>query len=139
MALKNGEKLYEYLGTDKKEQNAEAGKSATFDDLRAELLSNMSYVPPTSNVDAQTGLSSAIFWTSQGLNVLGQGIAANFKGIPVDPKPPRNAVYVFEYQDGAFTPPRTSSNIYNASMLMPAIRSVVQPTTAIGEATCRRN
>jgi len=85
MALKSGGKLYEYWGTKETEQNAKAGKSATFEDPRAELLSNTSYVPPTSNVDAQTGLSNAIFWTSQGLNVLGQGIAANFKGIPIDP------------------------------------------------------
>jgi len=105
MALRSGGKLYEFLGTTEAEQNAKAGSSATFEDLREELVSNSSYVPPTSVVGAETGLSSAIFWTSQGLNVLGQGIAADFKGIPVSPKPPRNAAYIFEYQDGSFMPP----------------------------------
>jgi hypothetical protein len=121
MALRDGNQLYEYLGTVKAEQNAKAGTSATFDDLRAELLSNTSYVPPA--MDAETGLSSAIFWTSQGLNLLGQGIVANFKGIPVTPKPPRNAVYVFEYQDGAFIPP-TNVNRYRQCFNVNASKEV---------------
>jgi len=104
-SLENGEKLYEYLGTKDSEKGLpKAGKSATFEDLRAELLSNTS----------QTGLSSAIFWTSDGLNALGQAIGAGYDGIPKKIRdangktlsaPPRNAVYVFEYQNGALEPP----------------------------------
>jgi hypothetical protein len=60
-ALVTGGKLYEYLGAAKSEQGTpRAGKSATGPELRDELISNPG-----------GGLSSAIFWSSQGLNVLG--------------------------------------------------------------------
>jgi hypothetical protein len=108
--LANGRKLYEYLGATGPEQNA---NSATGPQLRSELI-NLTQVGG--------GLSSAIFWTSQGLNVLGQAIVPGFTGIPGcsvpppptcgKPKPPRNAVYVFEYtgslppsDNSAFIPP----------------------------------
>jgi hypothetical protein len=98
MELGNGGKLYEYLGTTPAEQNAK--NSATGVQLRAELLSN-----------ASTGLSSAIFWTSQGLSTVGEAIA---KGANIPPKiegngdsgPAKNAVYVFEYSGGLLNPPK---------------------------------
>ena len=105
------EKLYEYLGLEKTEMGtSRAGKSATLDHLHAQLLLNR-YI-----FDLR-GLSSAIFWTSQGLNVLGQGIEPGFKGIQgcseppppnttcKKPKPPRNAVYVFVGDGEDFDPP----------------------------------
>lgn len=99
MQLENGAKLYEYLGTTGAEQKA--GNSATKDQLRAELLRN-----------ASLGLSSALFWTSQGLPTLGTAIA---DGTNIPPKiegngdsgPPKNAVYIFEYSGGIFNPPKS--------------------------------
>lgn len=101
-SLENGGKLYEYLGAKSSEQGRPpAGVSATGAELRAELTGR-----------AGRGLSSAIFWTSQGLNVLGQAIAGMAKvdipgcsAPPPDNKkceaskgiPPRNAAYVFEF------------------------------------------
>jgi hypothetical protein len=110
VALADGKYLYEYLAvpgappTCKKNCPA----SATAPELQAELASN-----------ASSGFSSAIFWTSQGLNVLGQAIAGeavDIPGCPTPPKPatkcpndkgvpPRNAVYVFEYNGSGFNPP----------------------------------
>lgn len=98
-----GGKLYEYLGAAESEQDKPtAGKSATGPELRNELISN-----------ASGGLSSAIFWSSQGLNVLGQAIAGravvDIPGCSAPPsKPgtkcpaakgiaPRNAAYVFVF------------------------------------------
>jgi len=104
----SGGKLYEYLGTIPTEKGTPtAGKSATFKAIRAELL---------SNTPVGGGLSSAIFWTSDGLHTLGQAIVENFNGIPIKIKnvssPPRNAVYVFEYtgslppsDNASFNPP----------------------------------
>jgi hypothetical protein len=107
-ALANGRKLYEYLGATGPEQTA---NSATAAQLRNELI---------NRTQAGGGLSSAIFWTSQGLNVLGQAIVPGFTGIPgcsvpppptcEKPKPPRNAVYVFEYT-GSFPPSDNSAFI----------------------------
>jgi hypothetical protein len=99
MSLENGGKLYEYLETTRAEQNAK--NSATKDQLRAELLSN-----------AYSGLSSAVFWTSQGLPTLGTAIA---DGANIPPKiegngdsgPPKNAVYIFEYSGGTFNAPES--------------------------------
>jgi len=64
----------------------------------------------TELVDQMTLGSVAVFWTSDGLHDLGNAIVEGFTGIPVKNKdagvPPRNAVYVFEYDGhGAFTPP----------------------------------
>lgn len=95
MQLANGRKLYEYLGTSDKE------KSATTNELRAELLSN-----------ASLGLSSAIFWTSQGFAALGEALAKG-TNIPVkiegngDSGPPKNAVYIFEYSGSTLEPPES--------------------------------
>ena len=102
-ALVNGGKLYEYLGAANSEKGTpKAGKSATGPELRDELISN-----------AGGGLSSAIFWSSQGLNVLGQAIAGKaIVDIPGCSEPPstpgtkcpadkgvapRNAAYVFVF------------------------------------------
>ncbi len=105
MALRSGGKLYEFLGTIPAEQGGPSGpprggKSATFDDLRVELLQDIFWILETSSGETQPPrFSVAIFWTSQGLNVLGQGIVQGFTGIPETPKPPRNAVYVFELEE----------------------------------------
>jgi hypothetical protein len=106
-ALEDGGKLYEYLGAGKSEQETPpAGVSATGPQLLKELTGR-----------ALTGdVSIAIFWTSQGLNVLGQAIAPGFTGIPgcskLPPtdeckklKAPRNAAYVFEFNGTGFEPP----------------------------------
>lgn len=110
MALENGKKLYEYLGATRSEQEA---NGATGAELRNELI---------NRTPAGGGMSSAIFWTSQGLNILGQALVPGFTEIPGCsvpssecnklPKPPRNAVYVFKYSgslppsdNSAFVPP----------------------------------
>ena len=99
-SLENGGKLYEYLGAKPSEQGRPtAGVSATGPQLLEELISR-----------ADSGLSTAIFWSSQGLNVLGQAIAGGAVDIPgcseppksgecpaAKGKPPRNAAYVFEF------------------------------------------
>jgi hypothetical protein len=106
-ALENGGKLYEYLGASKSEQGTPlAGISATGPQLLNELIDKV-----------QTGgVSVAIFWTSQGLNILGQAIVPGFTGIPgcsklpaTDEckklKAPRNAAYVFAFNGSGFKPP----------------------------------
>jgi hypothetical protein len=99
---KNPKFLYEFLGATDAE--AKAGDSASNDDLRQQLVANAS-----SFADATPGLSSAIFWTSQGLNTVGLAIADG-TNIPTksDPggPPPRNAVYIFEFKGGTFSPPK---------------------------------
>lgn len=91
MALGNGNKLYEFLEKTK-QKNGDPPKqtAATGPQLVAELLSNAS---------AGGSLSSAIFWSSQGLPTLGAAIAS---GTVLPTKPPRNSVYVFEQQGMAF-------------------------------------
>ncbi len=103
-ALLDGGKLYEYLRAT--EAEAKAGYSATATQLLDELK---------KRARAGGGLSSAIFWSSQGLNVLGQAIVLGFTGIPgcsVPPSPgcaelkaPRNAAYVFVFNGSAFEAP----------------------------------
>ena len=98
MQLSTGGKLYEYLGTIKAERASKV-KSATGDELRAELVSN-----------AALGLSSAVFWTSQGLHTVGLAIAEDTQIPPKiegngDSGPPKNAVYAFEYNGSTFNPP----------------------------------
>ena len=108
-SLENGGKLYEYLGADKPEQGTPpAGVSATGPQLLKELVGR-----------AVTGdVSIAIFWTSQGLNALGQAIVPGFTGIPgcsklpaagecKKLKAPRNAAYVFVFNGSGFEPPET--------------------------------
>lgn len=100
MQLDNSGKLYEYLGTTKAERQAN-DKSATGDQLRAELVAN-----------ASLGLSSAVFWTSQGLPTLGTAIAGDASIPPKiqgngDSGPPKNAVYIFEYAGGTLNPPES--------------------------------
>jgi hypothetical protein len=106
-ALENGGKLYEYLGANKSEQGTPlAGISATGPQLLKELTGRA----------VTDGVSIAIFWTSQGLNVLGQAIVPGFTGIPgcsklpaTDEckklKAPRNAAYVFVFNGSGFDAP----------------------------------
>jgi hypothetical protein len=106
-ALENGGKLYEYLGANKSEQGTPlAGISATGPQLLKELTGRA----------VTDGVSIAIFWTSQGLNVLGQAIVPGFTGIPgcsklpaADEckklKAPRNAAYVFVFNGSGFDAP----------------------------------
>jgi hypothetical protein len=101
-----GKYLYEYLGVEGAPKACKrCPVSAEGSDLRAELIAN-----------ANGGSSSAIFWTSQGLNVLGQAIVPGFTGIPgcsmLPPKEkckglkaPRNAAYVFVFSGSGFEPP----------------------------------
>ncbi len=112
-ALENGEKLYEYLGLKNTEQGTPAaGVSATSTQFHDELISR-----------AKSGLSTAIFWTSQGLDVLGQAIVPGFTKIPGcstptlpatdecwESKAPRNAAYVFLY-DGSTSAFEAPDNI----------------------------
>jgi len=60
-----------------------------------------------------TSGSAAVFWTSDGLNALGNAIVPGFEGIPVKNKdlgvPPRNAVYVFEYDGVNFVAPNSTT------------------------------
>jgi len=94
-----GGHLYEYLAVEGEPKTKEP--SATSSQLRDELIQH-----------AGEDFSSAIFWSSQGLNVLGQAIADNpvvdIPGCSVPPKPdtdcpddkgkpPRNAAYVFVF------------------------------------------
>lgn len=91
MQLGNGHYLYEFLGTT---DVATTRPSATTQELRKELVSNASYF----------GSSSAIFWSSTGLHTLGTAIADGTNIPKKDgPTPPRNAVYVFEYNAGTGT------------------------------------
>lgn len=109
VALAAGQYLYEYLGVPGAPPVCtNCPPSATGPELRAELASN-----------ASSGFSSAIFWTSQGLNVVGQAIAdgpVDIPGCSVPPLPgtkcpkdkgvaPRNAVYIFKYNGSGFDPP----------------------------------
>jgi len=83
--------LYEYVGN---------GNTAPADPKKPELYSN-----PTADslraallATAKLGQSSAIFWTSQGLQVLGGAIIKGFSQVPAKTSwsaPPRNAVYLF--------------------------------------------
>jgi hypothetical protein len=101
-----GKTLYEYLGAEGSPKPCKkCPVSAQASDLRAELITN-----------ANSGWSSAVFWTSQGLNILGQAIVPGFtsilgcstlppKAICEDLKPPRNAAYVFAFNGSGFDPP----------------------------------
>jgi hypothetical protein len=88
--------LYEYVGNGNKAPENPNYSTTTATALRTELLA-------TANLQ----LSSAIFWTSQGLHVLGGAIINKKSNVPVKaeklpppappppPSPPRNAVYIF--------------------------------------------
>jgi hypothetical protein len=94
MALVNGRNLYEHLGATTVEKKA---NSATGPQLLKELI---------KRAPAGGGLSSAIFWTSQGLHDLGEAIAPG-TDIPVKTdtySPPRNAAYVFVFNRTRFEP-----------------------------------
>ena len=110
--------------------NPAAGKSVVSDELYTQMQDN-------SFTDlSRHGLSSAIFWTSQGLNVLGQAIAPGFTGIPgctqppapgtecQKPKPPRNAVYIFESKPNlqGFNPPMNVSQYLQCFNIKPPSR-----------------
>ena len=83
--------LYEYLSNGNNDPGTNANYSTgTATALRAQLLAT-----------ANLGQSSAIFWTSQGLHVLGGVIIDGTSKVPDKngaPKviPPRNAVYIFK-------------------------------------------
>ena len=102
-SVNGGGNLYEYLGIKGAPQTTQP--SASGSQLRDELIQH-----------ASDGFSSAIFWSSQGLNVLGQAIVPGFTGIPgcstlpakntcKDLKAPRNAAYVFVFNGNGFEPP----------------------------------
>ena len=94
MALLNGRNLYEHLGATTVEKNA---NGATGPQLLEELI---------KRAPAGGGLSSAIFWTSEGLHDLGKAIAPG-TDIPVKTdtfSPPRNAVYAFVFNGTGFEP-----------------------------------
>ena len=81
--------LYEYLGNGNDAPMNPDYTNATSTALRKELL-----------VTANAGKSSAIFWTSQGLHVLGGAIINGTSNVPdknfgAKVSPPRNAVYIF--------------------------------------------
>lgn len=98
-----GGNLYEFLGVPGAPPTTKV--SASSSQLRDELIQH-----------ADDGSSSAIFWSSQGLNILGQAIVPGFTGIPgcsklpaadtcKDLKAPRNAAFVFVFNGSAFEPP----------------------------------
>ena len=103
-----GKYLYEYLGAEGSAKPCrKCPVSAQGSELHSELITN-----------ANSGWSSAIFWTSQGLNILGQAIVPGFtsilgcstlppKAICEDLKPPRNAAYVFVFNGSGFDPPNS--------------------------------
>lgn len=98
MHLSNDHYLYECFGNDSSTGNAldiKGQPTATSTQLLAELLLNAQGTEPF--------ISSAIFWTSEGLHTLGEAIAT---GTNIPKKgahtPPRNAVYVLEYHGGTF-------------------------------------
>jgi hypothetical protein len=82
--------LYEFVGNGNKAPGDPNYSNPTATALRTELLAT-----------ASLGQSSAIFWTSQGLHVLGGAIINASSRVPVKPEvnggalPPRNAVYIF--------------------------------------------
>ncbi len=83
-----GNELYEYLGNGNNAPTSPNYSTDTAKALRKELLAT-----------ANRSESSAIFWTSQGLHVLGGAIINANSNIPVKngaPIPPRNAVYLFK-------------------------------------------
>jgi hypothetical protein len=92
-----GNQLYEYLGNGNKAPKDPSYMTDTAIALRRELFA-------TARLDQ----SSAIFWTSQGLHVLG-GAIINATSIVPDKNatppetPPRNAVYIFTFFGSGFS------------------------------------
>lgn len=88
-----GMQLYEYLGNgNSAPANPDYGTPVARA-LRADLVAT-----------ANGGKSSAIFWTSQGMHVLGGAIIGATSNVPVkngSALPPRNAVYLFKAVGGA--------------------------------------
>ncbi|MCX2978829.1 hypothetical protein [Candidatus Marimicrobium litorale] len=96
--------------------------------------------------DAAAGESSAIFWTSQGLYTLGTAILDAPSRIPQKYKdqffdynwdyepiywetPPRNAAYIFEYSNGAFTESTTTfAQAFNFKSTKQQFCTTVQPS-----------
>ncbi len=82
-----GHELYEYLGNG----NDAPDNPSYFTDVAVALRAAL-------RESANAGRSAAIFWTSQGLNVLGGAIVAGKSIVPSKKDgdtPPRNAAYVF--------------------------------------------
>jgi len=101
--------LYEYLGNGNAAPTSPNYSTDTAKALRTELLAT-----------ANAGESSAIFWTSQGLHVLGGAIINGTSKVPDkngNPKvvPPRNAVYIFK-ADGSAPNIATFSDIVSPSL-----------------------
>lgn len=85
--------LYEFLGNGNAVPANPSYSTGTATALRTELLAT-----------ANLGKSSAVFWTSEGLHVLGGAIINRNSHVPIkngSAIPPRNAVYVFEADGGA--------------------------------------
>jgi hypothetical protein len=87
------------------------------DNKRIDEFLEMSNIGPVRFRDVmldkvEGGSSVALFWTSQGLHNLGEAIVPGFN-IPEEPKPPRNAAYVFEFNgsDGFIAPPKVDQYI----------------------------
>jgi hypothetical protein len=108
--------LYEFLGNSNGKAPTEENtnySTAAAEALREELLA-------TANRNG--GESSVIFWTSEGLHVLGGAIIAQSSAVPRKTdnySPPRNAVYLFKAEDSApnikrfsDTPPPFPSSLY---------------------------
>lgn len=84
----NGDQLYEYLGNGNDMPSNPSYTTPIASALRTELIAT-----------ANTGKSSAIFWTSQGMHVLGGVIINANSNVPLKNGgaiPPRNSVYVFK-------------------------------------------
>jgi hypothetical protein len=84
----DNDQLYEYLGNGNTPPTNPTYSTAIATALRTKLLET-----------ANRGESSAIFWTSQGLHVLGGVITNATSNVPdknAGTTPPRNAVYIFE-------------------------------------------
>jgi len=82
-----GLELYEYLGNGNDAPDNPSYSTDVAKALRAALVAS-----------AQANRSTAIFWTSQGLNVLGGAITGATSAVPSKKDgatPPRNAAYVF--------------------------------------------
>jgi hypothetical protein len=88
ITVAGGNQLYEYLGNGNDAPASPNYSTPTASALRAELLAA-----------ANGGKSSAIFWTSQGMHVLGGVIINANSNVPVKNGgaiPPRNSVYLFK-------------------------------------------
>ena len=104
--------LYEYLGNGNNTPVNPNYSTDTANALRRELL-----------ITANQSRSSAIFWTSQGLHVLGGAIINANSNVPVKDGsaiPPRNAVYIFAADGPAPTISRFTDTPLASRTVMPS-------------------